>query len=417
MGPPIKLKEVAPDDGNTESGATRIIFSWRVHTKRLHSFCLYRMKNAKVSDILGIINKISPARLAESWDNPGLQVGDLAAHVFRIMVALDPTPVVIESALQSDCQLLVTHHPLIFKPLKSVSTATPQGKALFASIRGGLGIISMHTNYDIADGGLNDLLAERLGLATAAPLQITSGQELIKLVVFVPEGHLEALRTSLFPHAESLGAYRDCSFAAPGEGTFTPQDGATPYIGTSGVREQVAEYRLELLLDRSRLPQALKALTAAHPYEEPAFDVYPLHNAGKQLGLGRIGTLPEAVSLADYSARVATSLQAPGTRFVGNPEATISKVALCSGSGASVLRAAVRAGADVLVTGDVKYHEARDAEDLGIALIDAGHFATEIIMAEGVRQQLEQHLAAAGFDTCQVIACQVEDEPFRYIQQ
>ena len=415
MGPPIQHKEVAPDDGNTESGATRIIFSWRVHTDRLHSFCLYRMKTAKISDILGIINKIAPPSLAESWDNPGLQVGDPAAHVSRIMVALDPTATVIESALQAGCQLLVTHHPLIFKALKSVSTATPQGRAIFSAIRGGLGIIGMHTNYDIAEGGLNDLLAGKLGLTAAEPLQITGAQELVKLVVFVPEEHLEQLRDALLPHAESLGAYRDCSFVADGEGTFTPQEGAKPFIGETGRREKVNEFRLELLLDRAKITPAVKALLAAHPYEEPAFDLYPLHNKGKQLGLGRIGSLPDTVSLAGFAAQTATRLEAPGTRFSGDPATSIRKVALCSGSGASVLRAAVRAGADVLVTGDVKYHDARDAEDLGIALIDAGHFATEIIMAEGMRQQLDQKLTEAGFDV-QVVACTVEQDPFRYLQ-
>jgi dinuclear metal center YbgI/SA1388 family protein len=373
------------------------------------------MKTAKVSDILGIINKIAPADLAESWDNPGLQVGDPAAAVSAIMVALDATPAVIESALLSGCQLLVTHHPLIFKPQKSISTATAQGRLMYAAIRGGLGIISMHTNYDIARGGLNDVLAERLGLEGSAPLQVTSTQELVKLVVFVPDGHLEQMRTALFPHVESLGAYRDCSFAAPGEGTFTPQEGAAPFIGTVGSRETVREYRLELLVDRARLSRAVKALVAAHPYEEPAFDIYPLHNEGCVLGLGRIASLPEATTLAEYAALTAARLAAPGTRFVGDPAAAVRKVALCSGSGTSVMRAAARSGADVLVTGDVKYHDARDAEDLGIALIDAGHFSTEIIMTVAARDLLLQKLSDAGFDACRVIACDVENDPFRYV--
>ena len=369
----------------------------------------------KLSDILGIINKISPAGLAESWDNPGLQVGDPMAEVSRIMVALDATPAVIEAALQSACQLLVTHHPLIFKPQKTISTATAQGRVIHAAIRGGLGIISMHTNYDIADGGLNDVLSGRLGLTACAPLQVTAAQELAKLVVFVPEEHLERMRSALFPHAESLGAYRDCSFTAAGEGTFTPLDGATPFIGTIGALEKVRECRLEVLFDRSKLPQALKSLIAAHPYEEPAFDIYPLHNGGKESGLGRIGSLPDATTLADYAAWVAEQLGAPGTRFVGAPAAAVKKVALCSGSGSSVMRSAARAGADVLVTGDVKYHEAREAEDLGIGLIDAGHFSTEIIMTAAVQARLQHMLTDAGFDGCRVIACTRESDPFKYL--
>jgi dinuclear metal center YbgI/SA1388 family protein len=415
VGPPIHTKEVTPDDGNTTNGATHIINPTRVHTDRLHSFCLYRMKMPKLSDVLGIINKISPVGLAESWDNPGLQVGDPTAEVSRIMVALDATPAVIESAVQAGCQLLVTHHPLIFKPQKTISTSTTLGRSLHVAIRGGLGIACMHTNYDIAEGGLNDLLSERLGLASCVPLQITSRQELTKLTVFVPEGHLDRMREALFPHAESLGAYRDCSFSAPGEGTFTPLNGATPYVGTVGTRENVRECRLEVLLDRAKLPQAVKSLIAAHPYEEPAFDIYPLHNAGNEYGLGRIGTLPVATTLADYAARVAAQLDAPGTRFVGEPGAAVKKVALCSGSGASVMRSAARAGASVLVTGDIKYHEAREAEELGIALIDAGHFHTEIIMAAAVQSRLLNMLPEAGFDGCQVIACTIETDPFRYL--
>jgi len=415
VGPPLHTKEVTPDDGNTTNGATHIINPTRVQTDRLHSFCLYRMKTPKLSDILGMINKIAPTGLAESWDNPGLQVGDPTAEVSRIMVALDATPAVIESALQAACQLLVTHHPLIFKPQKAISTATTQGKSIHAAIRGGLGIVCMHTNYDIAEGGLNDLLSERLGLTACVPLQVTAAQDLVKLVVFIPEEHLDRMRTALFPLAESLGAYRDCSFSASGEGTFTPLDGATPFIGTVGAQERVREYRLEVLLDRAKLPQALKSLVAAHPYEEPAFDIYPLHNKGKEHGLGRIGFLPDATTLADYAAWVAAQLGAPGIRFVGEPAAVVRKVALCSGSGASVMQSAARAGANVLVTGDIKYNEARDAEGLGIALIDAGHFHTEIIMAAAVRTRLLHMLTEAGLDECRVIACNAESDPFRYL--
>jgi dinuclear metal center YbgI/SA1388 family protein len=333
------------------------------------------------------------------------------------MIALDATPAVIQSAIDSSCQLLITHHPLIFKAQKSISTATPQGSLIHTAIRSGLSVISMHTNYDIANGGLNDLLAERLGLSLSVPLQVTSQQDLAKLIVFVPKDHLDKVRSALLPHAESLGAYRDCSFSAQGEGTFTPQEGSHPFIGTVGGLERVAEQRLELLIDRCNLSRAVKALLAAHPYEEPAFDIYPLLNEGNKLGLGRIGQLHTPLSLAAFAAHVENELCVSSLRFVGDPDAVISKVALCSGSGASLIRAASRAGADVLVTGDVKYHEARDAEDLGLALIDAGHFQTEIIMVTAIRQQLQQKLSEAGFEECTVTACPVETDPFRISAQ
>jgi len=366
----------------------------------------------KVSDILGFINKIAPPALAESWDNPGLQVGHPAGEVNRIMVALDPAPPVLEEAFIRNCNLLITHHPLIFKPLSSISTATPHGKSIHEAIKNKVSVIALHTNYDIAEGGLNDLLAQKIGLSSCLPLQITATQELVKLVIYLPHDHLENLRNLMLPFAEKLGNYADCSFTAEGLGTFTPLSGATPFIGSKGVLEQVAEERLELLMDRDVLPKALKKLQAGHPYEEPAFDIYPLLNRGRNVGLGRIGRLSVPLPLSVYAAQLATILRAPGLRYVGEPAALISKVALCSGSGASMIRTAERAGADVLVTGDLKYHEARNAEDLGMAVIDAGHFSTEIIMVDAVATQLRQMLLQSGNDECEVISCKLERDPF-----
>ena len=357
---------------------------------------------------------MAPPGLAESWDNPGLQVGDPTMEISRIMVALDATPIVIQSALSSSCQLLLTHHPLIFKPQKTISTATPQGRSIHAAIRGGLAVACMHTNYDCVNGGLNDVLAGVLGLGSCRPLRVTGSQELVKLVVFVPEEHLERVRAELLGYGEQLGAYRDCSFAAPGVGTFTSQAGSHPFIGSAGVQQRVEEVRLELLLDKKNLSRAVKTLLSVHPYEEPAFDVYPLLNEGGTTGLGRVGTLPEPVPLALFAERVAEKLRAPGLRYVGETGAMVSKVALCSGSGASLMHNAERAGADVLLTGDVKYHEALDARDLGIALIDAGHFPTEIIMVDAVVNRLQEMLGQAGYENCQVSPCRVETEPFLY---
>ena len=374
------------------------------------------MNSAKLSDILGIIRKIAPPSLAEAWDNSGLQRGDPLAEITRIMVALDATPAVVESALTSACQLLVTHHPLIFKAQKSISTVGTPGSQIHAAIRGGLAVISMHTNYDSAEGGLNDLLAKRIGLSGCTPLQVMPSGELVKLVVFVPDDHFDRVRLALLPHSALLGAYRDCSFAAPGKGTFTPLDGANPFIGSVGEREQVSEQRLELLINRAGLPRVIKTLLSVHPYEEPAFDIYPLLNEGTRQGLGRLGILAEPVSLATFSAWLRENLPAPGLRFVGDPDSIVARVALCSGGGASLMARAARSGADVLLTGDVKYHDARDAQDLGIALIDAGHFHTEIIMVDEVVARLGRMLASAGYGECEVVPCRVEYDPFRYFQ-
>jgi dinuclear metal center YbgI/SA1388 family protein len=372
------------------------------------------MIKPKLSDIVGIINKKYPFALAEDWDSVGLQLGDPLAEVTRIMVALDPLPQVISLALEQQCQLLVTHHPLIFSPLRQITTSTGVGSSLLLAARGGLALLAMHTNYDTAKDGLNDLLAKRIGLEQTRPLKVTSRDELVKLVVFVPSEYITAVRTALLPYASSTDNYRDCSFTAAGEGTFLPLEGAHPTIGSVGRLETVAEQRLELLVQHTLLPKAIRTLLAVHPYQEPAFDCYPLLNETAPQGLGRVGSLPEPVILSDWAATVARQLECDTIRFVGEPSRLIKKIALCCGSGASLLRDAIRAGADVLLTGDVKYHDAREAEAQGLALVDAGHFGSEIIMTESIRDFLVNAVTRSG-QTVEVICAKNEQDPFKTI--
>ncbi|MCE1224924.1 MAG: Nif3-like dinuclear metal center hexameric protein [Geobacteraceae bacterium] len=372
------------------------------------------MTNLKLSDITGIINKKYPFALAEEWDNVGLQLGNPATEITRIMVALDPLPQVITSAINSNCDLLITHHPLIFSPLRQITSSTTTGSSILKAAQNNLALLAMHTNYDIAQDGLNDLLAKRIGLEQTRPLKVTGRDELIKLVVFVPEEQLATVRAALLPHTESIGNYQDCSFSTAGEGTFLPLAGAQPTIGTIGKLVKVAEQRLELLLRRDQLSKAIRTLLAVHPYEEPAFDCYPLLNEAPPKGLGRIGSLTEPVRLADWAANLAERLECRSVRFVGDPAGMIQKIALCSGSGASLLRDAIRAGADLLLTGDVKYHEAREAEAQGIALVDAGHFGTEILMVAAIRDFLTNALHQAGH-TIEILTADCEQDPFRTI--
>ncbi|MRR38154.1 Nif3-like dinuclear metal center hexameric protein, partial [bacterium] len=225
------------------------------------------MITPKVSDMVGIVNKIAPHALAEEWDNVGLMVGDPADSVNRIMVALDGTPDAVEAAIASRCQLLLTHHPLIFRPLKNVSSADPAGRLVLKAARHSLAVISLHTNFDIADGGMNDLLAERLGVGECRPLRVTASESLVKLAVFVPKGHEEQVREALFRFSGVIGAYSDCSFQCYGTGTFKPLAGAQPFIGRVGTRECVEETRLEVLVEKRNLSAAVAALIKAHPYE------------------------------------------------------------------------------------------------------------------------------------------------------
>ena len=374
------------------------------------------MQTPRLSDILGIINKIAPQTLAEAWDAVGLQVGDPAAPVSRIMTALDPGAPAIDAAIASHCQLLVTHHPFIFKPLPRLSAADPVTALIFRAIRNNLAVISLHTNYDSAEGGLNDLLAQRIGVTSCEPLAESVREDLIKLVAFVPKGFEEQVMTALFRFSGFIGNYRDCSFRVEGAGTFLPLPGAKPFQGEEGRRECADESRIEVLLRAADIGKATEALKAAHPYEEPAFDLYPLLNKGKGFGLGRIGVLAEPTPLAEYAATIRDCLGTGLVRYVGAAALPVRTVALCSGSGASLMQTAKRRGADVLVTGDVKYHDARTAEELGLALIDAGHFGTEIIAAEGLATKLTTECFHRRYEV-EVLRCCDERDPFQIVSQ
>lgn len=372
------------------------------------------MISPRVSDIVGIINKIAPFARAEEWDNVGLQVGDPAARADKIMVSLDPGRDAVDAAIAAGCRLLLTHHPFIFRPLKRISLADPLGELASLAIKNDLALLSIHTNLDVARGGVNDLLAGLLGVTSCDPLKITDTEELVKLAVFVPRGSEEQVMEALFRFSGFIGNYSDCSFQAAGIGTFKPLEGAHPYIGQVGKREYAEESRVEALLRKEDLPAAVNALVKAHPYEEPAYDLYPLLNRGEASGLGRIGVLPEETTLAQFAAAVKSRLGAGGLRYVGAAGRRVKKVALCGGSGASLIRDAWKKGADVLVTGDVKYHEAREAETLGLALVDAGHFATERPMIRGVAELLRGELEKKRF-TAEILAFEGEREPFSHI--
>lgn len=344
----------------------------------------------------------------------GLQLGDPAWPADRIMTALDPGPDAVDAALNLDCNLLVTHHPLIFTPLKKITPSDSTGRVITRAVKHDLAIIACHTNYDIAEGGINDLLAAKLGLTSCQPLKVSGSEELVKLVVFVPRGHEGKVLDSLLRFSGFIGNYSDCSFSSDGTGTFKPLAGAHPFLGRIGKRERADEVRIEVLLRRLELSHAVAAMTKAHPYEEPAFDLYPLLNQGKSRGLGRVGKLAEETTLAEYAALIKECLALQGLRYVGNSERVVRKVAVCGGSGISLLREASFQGADVLVTADVKYHEAREAESLGVSLIDAGHFGTERVMVEAMAEFLGRETAKKKL-AADVLPFLNEREPFCFL--
>lgn len=358
------------------------------------------------------MNRLYPPWLAEDWDNVGLQVGDPGEATQRVMVALDPTLEVIEVAIESGCQVLITHHPLIFQPLKKVVPSDETGLILFKAIQNRLAVVVVHTNLDRAKDGLNDWLALRLGLMNVKPLETKQG-ELLKLVVYVPADFEEEVSGALFAAgAGQVGAYDQCSFRVSGQGTFRPGAGTTPFVGEIGRLERVEETRLEMIVPRENLHRIIRKLFQVHPYEEVAYDLIPLDNPREDLGFGRIGYLPEKTTLGLFAGRTKELLESPALRVVGDLGRSIEKIAVCGGSGASLLGEAVRQGADLLVTGDLKYHEARSAESQGMAVLDAGHFHTEKWMVPNLAARLKKESEKLGYEIT-FSEMNQEKDPFR----
>jgi dinuclear metal center YbgI/SA1388 family protein len=370
---------------------------------------------ARIQDLLGLVNTLYPPALAEEWDNAGLQAGDPGAELNRALLCLDPTEQALDAARETGAQALLTHHPLIFRPLRNLTPGDETGRILFRAVREGVAVLCAHTNLDRAAPGLNDWLAERLGLTDISPLAADRGGDLLKLVVFVPRGYEGAVADALFKGgAGRIGNYDRCSFAATGTGTFRPGAGTDPFLGRQGETERAGEVRLETILPREAQEKVVEKMLRAHPYEEVAYDLIPLANRRPHVGLGRIGRLAQPTALADFAMGVKTALGAGSLRLVGDSVRMVSKVAVCGGSGASLLGEAARQGADVLVTGDLKYHEARSAEARGMAVIDAGHFATEHLMIRGMVAALRGEAERRGLNI-EFIEMEGEEDPFKAV--
>lgn len=353
----------------------------------------------KIKDITGIMEEHFPLWLAESWDNCGLQIGSREALVNRVIVALDMDEAILDLAIEKNAELIITHHPFFFKGIKSIDYSTPLGRMIQKSIKAGISIYSAHTNLDAGEQGLNQVLAELLGLGEIEPLYMDKQEELYKLVVFVPATHAQQVREAINQAgAGHTGAYSDCSFRVRGTGTFRPAEGCNPFIGKTGMLEEADEYRLETVVYKRDLQRIIKIMQEAHPYEEVAYDIYKLNNQGKIFSLGRKGSWPESISLQDCAEQVKSKLKLKNVRVVGDLKRSIKKAAVVSGSGASLIDEVIRQGIELFITGDLKYHEARDAEARGLSVIDAGHQESEEIIVPYLCDMLQKETEAKGFE-------------------
>jgi dinuclear metal center YbgI/SA1388 family protein len=343
----------------------------------------------RVGHVADAVERIAPLPLAEGWDNCGLQVGDPGAEVGRVLVALTPLPEVFAEAEEKGADFLLFHHPLIFQPVKTLDTSLYPGDLLARSLRNGMSLYAAHTNYDAAPAGVSAALAEALGLQ--GPLRVISPRgTLRKLVVFVPEESVDGVVLALSEAgAGVIGDYTECTFRTRGTGTFRGGDETNPYLGESGRLEKVDEVRIETLVAGHVAGRAAQAATAAHPYEEIAFDVYPVEGTPEDCGYGRLGTLSEPVTPEELREHVSGSLGFPA-RLVAEAGGSIQRVAVLGGSGGSFIPEVAAAGADAYVTGDIDYHDALLAESLGLTVIDAGHAATELPSLAPLARKLAQ---------------------------
>ena len=340
-------------------------------------------------NFISYIEERIPLSYSEEWDNCGLQVGDPNQPLQGIMLCLDATADVVRAAREKGANFIFAHHPLLFTPLRTIRVDRYPADVVRAALVNEVSIYAAHTNLDVVSGGVNDVLAKRLGLENCEVLSRTGEIALYKLAVFVPAASRDAVANALFEAgAGTIDHYSCCSFSVPGTGTFCPSTAAAPFCGVVGEMNEVDEFRLEVRVAKNCLGPVVKALMDVHPYETPAFDLYPLENAGRTVGLGRVGELPDALDLPAVVELVKEKLSISRVRVAGGEKRKkIKRLALCGGSGFSLYQAAVEADADLFLTGDLKYHDARLVEATGLPVIDAGHFATEAPVLETLRDE------------------------------
>lgn len=336
--------------------------------------------SVRLADVIEVLDTAYPPQLAASWDSVGLVCGDPDEPITSVTIAVDPTAAVVDQVPEGG--LLLAHHPLLLRGVDTVAASTPKGSLIHRLLRTGRSLFTAHTNADSAAPGVSDALAEALGLMVEGVLDpVASGPELDKWAFFVPPDHAEAVRAAVFDAgAGHIGDYSHCCWSVTGTGQFLPNEGAKPTIGAVGTVERLIEERVEFVAPARLRARVLAALRAAHPYEEPAFDVLALAPLPAGVGIGRIASLPHPEPLSEFVARVGQKLPVTtwGVRASGDPDAPVSRVALCGGAGDSLLDTVARAGVQAYVTADLRHHPAdehRRASD--VALVDVAHWASE----------------------------------------
>lgn len=363
----------------------------------------------KISEVVTVLDQFAPPHGAEHWDNNGLLVGDPARRCRTVLVALDVTVATLAEARARRAQLLVTHHPAIFQPIEHLRTDSGQGALIASAIKANIALYACHTSLDAAPGGTNDVIADLLKLEKRQPLQPTEDQRWVKLVVFTPPADLHAVSKAIFDAGGGkIGEYSACSFREGGIGTFKGSKQSNPTIGRPERLEYVHEWRLEIRMPASRVAQAVIALRHAHSYEEPAFDIYPLVDRDGISGIGRVGDIPNPMGVAAIIKLLGRKLKTNVMGVSGPTRRRIQRIAICTGAGSDLLDDARRAGAEMLITGELRHHHAIDAEQSGITVLVAGHYPTERIGMDVLAQRLARRAAL------KVITSRRERDPLQW---
>ncbi|MCD2255822.1 Nif3-like dinuclear metal center hexameric protein [Agrilactobacillus fermenti] len=367
------------------------------------------------TELIHQIESLAPLMLKEPQDPSGLQLGDPTQPVHKIMVTLDVRPEVVAEAIAANVDFIFAHHPVMFHPARNLDTRDPQNKMYADLLSHHITVYAAHTNLDKAQGGMNDWLAEKIGLQDIQVLASQEPDQLYKFVVFTPLENADQMRHALGDAgAGMLGNYSHASFTGAGQGRFLPENHANPTIGAIGKAETVQESRIEFLIRRTQLTTMVATMRANHPYEEPAFDLIPLANTAPSIGLGRIGNLPEPVTVQALAQQIKHDFGLSGLRYVSpDPSKLVQKVAVIGGDAGKFYPNALKAHADVLITGDVYYHTAHDMLAAGLNVIDPGHHIESIVKTK-MTALIQQWAVQFHWDvTC--ISSQLSTDPFRFI--
>ena len=359
----------------------------------------------KINEVIEYLNHKTLPCYQEDYDNAGFILGDTDQDLQGILITLDVTPEVVQEAIEGHFNLIVSHHPLIFGGLKRITTGSPTGRMVMQLIEHHVAVYAAHTNLDNLEWGVNGILAEKLGLTDCAILRPIEGV-LRKMVTYVPTSHADKVRQALFDcGAGCIGAYDSCSYNSEGTGTFRPTEGTHPYCGTVGSLHREAESRIEVIYEKRLEGRLVRRLREVHPYEEPAIDCIALANTYSKVGAGMMGRLSTSLTAADFLARVKQTLNLPIVRCSASAkqleETLVRSVALCGGSGSFLIADAKRAGADIFLTADLKYHDFQMA-DSGIILADIGHYESEQFAKEIFYRLLSEKFSTFA---CQISKC------------